>query len=80
MKNIYRFTFLLVLFLFSNFSGNAQTPLELISPDGKIAIHIRADDYVEFEVLHDSSAVLEYSRISMNVNEDEVLGLKPRIK
>lgn len=80
MKKIYQPVAVLVLVLFTNVLVFAQTPLELISPDGRNAIHIRADDFVEFKVLRDSVTLLEYSRISMNVDDDVVLGLKPRIK
>jgi alpha-glucosidase len=80
MKKNYQVVIFLISLAFCISSVTAQTPLELISPDGRIAIHIRAEDFVEFEVLQDSVAILEYSRISMNVDDDIVLGLKPKIR
>ena len=70
--------FFLLLFMVSGLFS--QTIFKLNSPDKKIQTNIRLGDYVEFEVLYDLEVIVEYSRISMNINEDKELGLAPKIR
>jgi alpha-glucosidase len=63
------------------FIGNAQAQVvfDLFSPDEKILTHIKIADNVEFEVLYDSLIIIEYSEISINI-DDELIGHNPKIK
>jgi alpha-glucosidase len=70
--------FFLLFFMVSGLFS--QTIFKLNSPDKKIQTNIRLGDYVEFEVLYDLEVIVEYSRISMNINEDKELGLAPKIR
>lgn len=74
------YTLLLLLFFLPLHSVFCQTVFTLNSPDGRNTVNIRVNDFIEIEVMHDSLPVLNYSRISMNLDEDVVLGLKPKIK
>ena len=59
---------------------NSQVISELISPNEKTHTNIRFSDIIEFEVFYDSVQIVEYSAISMNIDDNSVLGLKPRIR
>lgn len=58
----------------------SQAIFKLNSPDKKIQTNIKLGNYVEFEVLYGSDAIIEYSRISMNINEDKILGQAAKIR
>ncbi|MCF8368514.1 MAG: glycoside hydrolase family 97 protein [Bacteroidales bacterium] len=79
MKSLIAGFFLFTIFLLCQ-SIRAQAVFSLSSPDGKIVTEIFTGDYLEFEVSYDSVKIVDRSRISMNVNEHEVLGLAPKIR
>lgn len=58
----------------------AQNVLYLMSPDGKVQLNIKTTDFLEIEVLIDSFRILEYSRLSLSIEDEEVLGLNPKVK
>lgn len=58
----------------------SQSVLFLMSPDQKIQLNIKTTDFLEIEVLVDSIVVLEYSRLSLSIEDEEVLGLNPKVK
>jgi len=58
----------------------SQKIYNLKSPDGKTLVHIRFTDITQFEVLHNDAVVVEYSTISMNINDGIILGENPKIK
>jgi alpha-glucosidase len=67
---------LLIVFLEN---AQAQVVFDLFSPDEKIVTHIKIADNIEFEVLYDSLTIIEYSEISINI-DDELIGHNPKIK
>lgn len=56
----------------------SQAIFDLISPDGKILTHIKITDNIQFEVLYDSITIVEYSEISMAI-DDKLIGHNPKI-
>ncbi|MEZ5082364.1 MAG: glycoside hydrolase family 97 protein [Bacteroidales bacterium] len=58
----------------------SQSVYSLSSPNGRIITRISVGDFLEFDVMFDSTIIVESSRISMNVNEHDVLGLAPKVK
>lgn len=79
MKKHFSF-FLLVIFSGLHFiSAYSQAVFDLKSPNEKILTHIRFSDRIEFEVLYDSVQIVNYSVVSMNVGEEDILGENPRI-
>ncbi len=58
----------------------SQKVYDLKSPDGKTLIHVRFSGLIQFEVLHNDATVVEYSTISMDVNNGTILGVNPKIK
>ncbi len=58
----------------------AQNVIQLLSPDESIQMNIKTTDFLEVEVMVDSIVVLDYSRLSLSVNEEEVLGLNPKVR
>jgi alpha-glucosidase len=58
----------------------AQTEYILHSPNQKIETIIRIGDFIEFEVKHNDTAILDPSWISMNVDENRALGHVPKIR
>ncbi|MCF8371415.1 MAG: glycoside hydrolase family 97 protein [Bacteroidales bacterium] len=72
---------LVVLLLILMVTGlNAQTTFTLSSPDQKIQTHIKFGDYIEFEVLLGSEVVVEKTWISLNIDENKLLGHIPKIR
>jgi len=57
---------------------NSQVVFDLLSPDEKIVSHIRVEDKIEIEVLYDSTIIIEYSEISMII-DDNLIGHNPKI-
>ncbi len=58
----------------------SQKIYNLESPDGKTLVHVRFSELTQFEVLHNDVTVVEYSTISMDVNNGTILGANPKIK
>ncbi len=58
----------------------SQKIYNLESPDGKTLVHVRFSELTQFEVLHNDVTVVEYSTISMDVNNGTILGVNPKIK
>lgn len=58
----------------------SQSILYLLSPDQSIQLNIKTEDFLEIEVMVDSVVILDYSRLSLSVNEEDVLGLDPKVK
>ncbi len=75
-----RLFILVFLLIFSTSNLFSQNIIKLNSPDEKIQTNIRLGDYVEFEVIYNSDVIVEYSRISKNINDNTVLGDSPKIR
>lgn len=58
----------------------SQKIYDLKSPDGKTSVHIRFSDITQFEVLHNNVVIVEYSTISMDINDGTILGASPKVK
>ena len=80
MKKYIRITQILLLVFIPCIHLFSQTVFSLSSPDNKIITRISVGDFVEFDVLYDSALIIRPSRISMNINEHDVLGLAPKVK
>ena len=57
---------------------NSQVIFDLVSPDKKIVSHIKIEDDIKIEVLYDSIIIVEYSEISIKIN-DKLIGQNPKI-
>lgn len=57
-----------------------QSELNLSSPDGYIQLTIKTTDFLEIQVMADSVMILDFSRFSLSVEDEQVLGLNPKIK
>ena len=68
------------LLIISTFNLNSQSIIKLNSPNEKIQTNIRLGVFVEFEVLYDSEVIVEFSRISMNINENKILGQSVKVR
>lgn len=80
MKIMNRFIISAVCILLFSAMVYSQSVLYLLSPDGRIQLNINTDESLEIEVLVDSFPILEYSRLSLSIEDEEVLGLNPKIK
>ncbi len=58
----------------------SQKVYDLESPDGKTKVHIRFSDITQFEILHNEDVIVEYSTISMDINDGTILGANPKVK
>ena len=58
----------------------SQVVFDLKSPNEKIITNIRFSKIIEFEILCDSIPIVDYSKISLNINDETILGENPRIK
>ena len=75
-----RLSILAFLLIFITPNLNSQSIIKLNSPNEKIQTNIRLGDFVEFEVLYDSEVIVEFSRISMNINENKILGQSVEVR
>jgi len=75
-----RLILLCVLGMMIALSSFAQNMLYLLSPDQRIQLNIKTTDFLEISVLVDSLVMLDYSRLSLSVEDEEILGLNPKIK
>ncbi len=57
-----------------------QKVYELSSPDEKTTVHIKFSETVQLEVLHNDITVVNYSTVSMDINNGIVIGAFPKIK
>ncbi len=69
--------FLLSILIFG--SASAQT-YELLSPDKKLKIAVTVNDKIAYSVSLDGKELLAPSTLSMTVNDNLVLGSKPKVK
>ena len=58
----------------------AQNIVHLFSPDNSIQLNIKTSDFLEIELLVDSIVVLDYSRLSLSIEDKEVLGLNMKVR
>lgn len=58
----------------------SQNVVTVLSPDETIQLNINTNDFLEVSVSVDSTVILDYSRFSLSVEEEEVLGLNPKVK
>ncbi|GAB4314708.1 MAG: glycoside hydrolase family 97 protein [Bacteroidales bacterium] len=58
----------------------SQSPLVVSSPDGRLQVTVQTKDYLALYATYDSVPVTGEVRFSMNLNDDEVLGLKPVVR
>ncbi len=58
----------------------AQDEYAVESPDGTLRLIIKTKDFLEIAVMADSTTLLDFSRHSLSVEEEEVLGLNPRVR
>lgn len=70
---------LFLILLLIGFQLKAQDEMELTSPNGHLHLHLSIAEVVEFNVSFDTVVILENSRISMNIDNDQSLGLNPRL-
>ena len=68
-----------LLFVSINVKGNPQKTIEVQSPDKTIKVILTVGEQISYSVLVDEKMVIESSPISMTIDENRVLGLKPGI-
>ncbi len=78
VPSIKSIAFFLFLFVF-NASVLAQID-PLTSPDGRISLQVNTEGQVSWTVALDNIAVIEKAVISMTMDRDRVLGIKPIVK
>ena len=71
---------LLLLFLLIGIHLLGQNDFDVKSPDGHIKLSLSTSDLLEFSVFYDTIAIVDKGRISMNVDEDVSIGLKPHLQ
>ena len=71
-------TLLTFLFLSMVLDVGAQVVFSIQSPNEKIDFNIRLTEKIELEVLHDSSKLLSYSEIALEI-DNNVLGVEPKV-
>ena len=77
---ILRSTLLFLAALSAAAISSAQDELTVESPDGTIRLIVKTKDFLEIAVMADSSMLLDFSRHSLSIEDEEVLGLDPRVK
>jgi len=78
MKTIRIPILFLIFIITTSFTLRGQAVFDLFSPDEKILVHVKIANNIEFEVLYDSVVIVEYSEISLTVDE-KVIGQNPRV-
>jgi alpha-glucosidase len=78
---IMRHVFLLFILALSHVAAvYGQNVIPLHSPDGKITLNIKTSDFFEIELVVDSVTVMDFSRISLSIEGEQILGLNPKVK
>ena len=67
-----------VVMLLVNMNVHAQKDYELTSPDGKLKVKINVSDQITYTLMHESTAILSASPVSMTLASGEVLGKSPK--
>ncbi len=80
MKIITPLFLLLLAGMFPATLIHAQNVLTVESPDKTIQLNIKTTDFLEVSVVVDSVTVLDNSRLSLSVEDEQVLGLNPKIR
>nr|MBC8486037.1 glycoside hydrolase family 97 catalytic domain-containing protein [Bacteroidota bacterium] len=80
MKKIIKSKFWFIFLMFLPIVLQSQVVFDLKSPNEKIITHIRFSKIIEFKILYDSVSIVDYSKISLNINDGIILGENPRIK
>ncbi|MBN2173638.1 MAG: glycoside hydrolase family 97 protein [Bacteroidales bacterium] len=57
----------------------SQVIFELFSPDKRLLTNLRISEQIEFQVLMDSVIIVDYSAVSMQLNDGEILGRNLKI-
>jgi alpha-glucosidase len=70
-------TLFLALFVFSPIIAQRKQNLQLVSPNGKIAVTIALWDKITWTITHEKETILSASPMSMTLNESEILGKNP---
>lgn len=66
----------LTLVLFFGFKTTAQSPVQLTSPNGKIAVEITVKDTLKYSVSIGNNLILSNAKAAMRINSGEWLGVK----
>ena len=64
--------------LFSLFHLEAQE-FNLESPNKKLRLNINVDEHISFSVDHQNKRIFDVQRISMRINNGEILGSLPKL-
>ncbi len=72
--------FFTLTFLAIPFVVFAQKEFQLKSPDGKLQARIIVDkEKIKYSVIHDNDVMVDYSPISLILNNDKTFGVKPQL-
>ena len=70
---------ILLLLVSINVKGRLNKTIEVKSPDKTVKVVLTVGEQISYSVIFDEKMVIEPSPISMTIDENRVLGLKPDI-
>ncbi len=71
---------LLILILLISVIASVADNYELLSPDGKIRVEVKAGEKLEYAVFYEDNELILPSEISMHTEKNGAFGINPKVK